>query len=129
MTRFYFPIESNNAIINLHFAKRNKFVKSLEFDVMKMATAQNARPESFPAIPVLVFHKHGRTIDTDNFSLCAKYFIDAIRKKGIIKDDGKKQFDGLVILQGDKAETLRDEGADLLYMVGQENILALTHLI
>lgn len=129
MTRFYFPIESNNAIINLHFAKRNKFVKSLESDVMKMATAQNARPESFPAIPVLVFHKHGRTIDTDNFSLCAKYFIDAIRKKGIIKDDGKKQFDGLVILQGDKAETLRDEGADLFYMVGQENILALTHLI
>ena len=129
MTRFYFPIESNNAIINLHFAKRNKFVKSLESDVMKMATAQNARPESFPAIPVLVFHKHGRTIDTDNFSLCAKYFIDAIRKKGIIKDDGKKQFDGLVILQGDKAETLRDEGADLLYVIGQEKILALTHLI
>ena len=129
MTRFYFPIESNNAIINLHFAKRNKFVKSLESDVMKMATAQNARPESFPAIPVLVFHKHGRTIDTDNFSLCAKYFIDAIRKKGIIKDDGKKQFDGLVILQGDKAETLRDEGADLLYVIGQENILALTHFI
>lgn len=129
MTRFYFPIESNNAIINLHFAKRNKFVKSLESDVMKMATAQNSRPESFPAIPVLVFHKHGRTIDTDNFSLCAKYFIDAIRKKGIIKDDGKKQFDGLVILQGDKAETLRDEGADLLYIIGQEKILALTHLI
>lgn len=129
MTRFYFPIESNNAIINMHFAKRNKFVKSLESDVMKMATAQNARPESFPAIPVLVFHKHGRTIDTDNFSLCAKYFIDAIRKKGIIKDDGKKQFDGLVILQGDKAETLRNEGADLFYVIGQENILALTHLI
>ena len=129
MTRFYFPIESNNAIINLHFAKRNKFVKSLESDVMKMATAHNSRPESFPAIPVLVFHKHGRTIDTDNFSLCAKYFIDAIRKKGIIKDDGKKQFDGLVILQGDKAETLRDEGADLFYVIGQENILALAHLI
>lgn len=113
----------------MHFAKRNKFVKSLEFDVMKMATAQNARPETMPAIPVLVFHKHGRTIDTDNFSLCAKYFIDAIRKKGIIKDDGKKQFDGLVILQGNKAERLSDEGADLLYMVGQEKILALTHLI
>ena len=129
MTRFYFPIESNNTIINLHFAKRNKFIKSLESDVMKMATAQNARPESFPAIPVLVFHKHGRTIDTDHFSLCAKYFIDAIRKKGIIKDDGKKQFDGLIILQGDKAETLRDEGADLFYVIGQENILALTHLI
>ena len=42
---------------------------------------------------------------------------------------GKKQFDGLVILQGDKAETLRDEGADLFYVIGQENILALTHLI
>lgn len=129
MTRFYFHIESNNTIINLHFAKRNKFVKSLESDVMKMATAQNARPETMPAIPVLVFHKHGRTIDTDNFSLCAKYFIDAIRKKGIIKDDGKKQFDGLVILQGNKAETLRDEGADLFYVIGQENILALAHLI
>ena len=113
----------------MHFAKRNKFVKSLEFDVMKMATAQNARPETMPAIPVLVFHKHGRTIDTDNFSLCAKYFIDAIKKKGIIKDDGKKQFDGLVILQGYKAERLSDEGADLLYIIGQEKILTLTHLI
>lgn len=129
MTRFYFPIKSNNEIINLHFAKRNSFIKKLENNVMMIATAQNSRPESIPAIPVLVFHKHGRTIDTDNFSLCAKYFIDAIRKKGIIKDDGKKQFDGLVILQGDKAETLPDEGADLFYLVGQEKILALTHFI
>ena len=129
MTRFYFPIESNNTIINLHFVKRNAFVKKLENQVIIQANASNARPEITPAIPVLVFHKYGRTIDTDNFSLCAKYFIDAIRKKGIIKDDGKKQFDGLVILQGDKAERLSDEGADLLYVVGQEKILALTHLI
>lgn len=88
------------------------------------ATIKNASPAQFPSIPVLIFHKYGRTIDTDNFSLCAKYFIDAMRKKQIIKDDGKNQFDGLLILQGEKAKNLADEGADLFYTT-QQQILTL----
>jgi hypothetical protein len=119
--RFYFDIFSNNEVIGKHWTILHNKKQALKKSVMAIAV-KTMRPDSFPCDVRLVFYKHGRRLDTDNYSLCAKYCIDALRDKSIIPDDNSAYVRD-VILQQKSVNKLSDEGADIFLIPanGAEN--------
>ena len=86
-------ISWNKLYAQNHWALRKKLADEIHTTVGWECKAQNIRPAKGPVIIMLIAYKT-RTIDPDN--ICAKLYIDGLKKSEVIVDDTPKYVDSVV---------------------------------
>lgn len=80
------PMPSQNQLLRMHWAKRNRLKKSLAWQILAQCADRSTLPVQRAQI-VITRMTCGKEPDPDNLTASAKLLLDALRDAGVIVDD------------------------------------------